>query len=72
MTNEPRRPVRERQVVSDLLDKVGRALLAQDTPAMEDVKTFAELVQAHADLIAARTEASRNYYESKDAQRDGQ
>ncbi|WP_217549592.1 hypothetical protein [Streptomyces sp. GbtcB6] len=59
------RPKRERQIISDLIEKVGNHLLDQDEPSAEAVGVFADLVQAHADLLAARTGALANYYASR-------
>jgi hypothetical protein len=60
------RPVRERHLISDLLEKVGCYLLdAEGKPDIEAIGVFADLVQAHADLLAARTGALSNYYANR-------
>ncbi|UXY27500.1 hypothetical protein [Streptomyces sp. HUAS TT20] len=61
----PPRPVRERHLISDLIEKVGRDLLAQDNPSNEAIGVFADLIQAHADLLAARTGSLANFYASR-------
>ncbi|WP_143050219.1 MULTISPECIES: hypothetical protein [unclassified Streptomyces] len=60
------RPARERHLISDLFERVGRHLLdAEDQPSNDAVGVFADLVQAHADLLAARTGSLANYYASR-------
>ncbi|MCZ0986678.1 hypothetical protein [Streptomyces diastatochromogenes] len=59
------RPQRERQIISDLIEKVGNELLDQDNPSTEALGVFADLVQAHADLLAARTGAQSAYFASR-------
>jgi hypothetical protein len=59
------RPQRERQILSDLIEKFGRELLDQDKPSAEAIGVLADLVQAHADLLAARTGAQSAYYASR-------
>jgi hypothetical protein len=65
-TPGPSRPARERQLISDLIEKVGRELLdAEGQPSSEAMGVFADLVKAHADLLAARTGAQSAYYASR-------
>jgi hypothetical protein len=60
------RPIRERHLISDLLEKVGRYLLdAEGKPDIEAVGVFSDLVQAHADLLAARTGAQAAFYANR-------
>jgi hypothetical protein len=62
----PSRPIRERQLISDLIERFGRELLeSEGEPSTEAIGVFADLVQAHADLLAARTGAQSAYFASR-------